>query len=83
MGDLHEPEVARVGLNESEASERGIACEVTTYGMTISPRHRRERGARPVKCHRAGRTPSSRDHLGEHAGELIVEFVPAMRHGMA
>src|SRR5690606_33276960 len=28
-----DPEVARVGLNEREAAERGIACEVTRYGL--------------------------------------------------
>jgi len=28
-----DPEVARVGLNETEARERGIAFELTTYGL--------------------------------------------------
>ena len=28
-----EPEVARVGLNEQEAREKGIAFEVTRYGI--------------------------------------------------
>ncbi len=28
-----EPEVARVGLNEQEAREKGIACEVVTYDL--------------------------------------------------
>ena len=28
-----DPEVARVGINEQEAKERGVAYEVTTYGI--------------------------------------------------
>jgi pyruvate/2-oxoglutarate dehydrogenase complex dihydrolipoamide dehydrogenase (E3) component len=33
VGDLVEPEVARVGLNELEAREKAIPYEVTTYGI--------------------------------------------------
>jgi pyruvate/2-oxoglutarate dehydrogenase complex dihydrolipoamide dehydrogenase (E3) component/uncharacterized membrane protein YdjX (TVP38/TMEM64 family) len=78
-----EPEVARVGLNESEARERGIACEVTTYGIDDLDRAIAESEAHGfVKV----LTVPGRDTIlgativGEHAGELIVEFVAAMRH---
>jgi len=78
-----EPEVARVGLNESEARERGIACEVTTYGIDDLDRAIAESEAHGfVKV----LTAPGRDAIlgativGEHAGELIVEFVAAMRH---
>ena len=80
-----EPEVARVGLNETEARERGIACEVTTYGIDELDRAIAESEAHgmvkvltvPGKDTILGATI-----VGEHAGELIAEFVVAMRHGI-
>jgi pyruvate/2-oxoglutarate dehydrogenase complex dihydrolipoamide dehydrogenase (E3) component/uncharacterized membrane protein YdjX (TVP38/TMEM64 family) len=78
-----EPEVARVGLNETEARERGIACEVTTYGIDDLDRAIAESEAHGfVKVLTApGRdTILGATIVGEHAGELIVEFVAAMRH---
>src|ERR1051325_7460886 len=80
-----EPEVARVGLNETEAKERGIACEVTTYGLDDLDRAIADSEAHGfVKVLTA---PGSDRILGativgEAAGELIVEFVAAMRHGI-
>jgi pyruvate/2-oxoglutarate dehydrogenase complex dihydrolipoamide dehydrogenase (E3) component/uncharacterized membrane protein YdjX (TVP38/TMEM64 family) len=80
-----DPEVARVGLNEAEAKERGIACEVTTYGIDELDRAIAEGAAHgmvkvltvPGKDRILGATI-----VGEHAGELIVEFVAAMKHGI-
>ena len=78
-----EPEVARVGLNETEAKEQGIACEVTRYGIDDLDRAIAEGEAHGfVKVLTA---PGSDRILGativgEAAGELIVEFVAAMRH---
>jgi pyruvate/2-oxoglutarate dehydrogenase complex dihydrolipoamide dehydrogenase (E3) component/uncharacterized membrane protein YdjX (TVP38/TMEM64 family) len=80
-----EPEVARVGLNETEAKERGIAHEITTYGLDDLDRAIAESEAHGfVKVLTA---PGSDRILGativgEAAGELIVEFVAAMRHGI-
>lgn len=80
-----EPEVARVGLNESEATARGLAHEVTLYGIDELDRAIAESEAHGfVKVLTA---PGSDRILGativgEHAGELIVEFVAAMRHGI-
>jgi len=80
-----EPEVARVGLNETEAKERGIACEVTRYGIDDLDRAIAESEAHGfVKVLTA---PGSDRILGativgENAGELIVEFIAAMRHGI-
>jgi pyruvate/2-oxoglutarate dehydrogenase complex dihydrolipoamide dehydrogenase (E3) component/uncharacterized membrane protein YdjX (TVP38/TMEM64 family) len=80
-----EPEVARVGLNESEAKEQGIACEVTVYGIDDLDRAIADEAARGmVKVLTA---PGSDRILGativgEHAGELIVEFISAMKHGI-
>ena len=80
-----DPEVARVGLNETEAQERGIAYEATTYGIDDLDRAIADEEARgfvkvltvPGKDRILGATI-----VGERAGELIVEFIAAMRHGI-
>jgi pyruvate/2-oxoglutarate dehydrogenase complex dihydrolipoamide dehydrogenase (E3) component/uncharacterized membrane protein YdjX (TVP38/TMEM64 family) len=79
-----DPEVARVGLNETEARERGIPYEVSIYGIDELDRAIADGSAHgtvkvltvPGKDRILGATIA-----GEHAGELIVEFVAAMRHG--
>ena len=79
-----DPEVARVGLNESEAKEKGIAYEVTTYGIDDLDRAIADGEARgmvkvltvPGKDRILGATI-----VGEAAGELIVEFIAAMKNG--
>jgi pyruvate/2-oxoglutarate dehydrogenase complex dihydrolipoamide dehydrogenase (E3) component len=80
-----EPEVAHVGLNETEAREKGIACEVARYGIDDLDRAIADEEARGfVKV----LTVPGKDRIlgvtivGEHAGELIAEFVAAMRHGI-
>jgi pyruvate/2-oxoglutarate dehydrogenase complex dihydrolipoamide dehydrogenase (E3) component/uncharacterized membrane protein YdjX (TVP38/TMEM64 family) len=80
-----DPEVARVGLNESEAKEKGIAHEVTVYGIDDLDRAIADEAAHGfVKV----LTVPGRDRIlgativGEHAGDLIAEFVSAMRHGL-
>ncbi len=80
-----EPEVARVGLNETEAREKNIACEVTTYDLADLDRAIADDAAHglvkvltvPGKDRILGATI-----VGEHAGDLIAEFVLAMRHGL-
>jgi pyruvate/2-oxoglutarate dehydrogenase complex dihydrolipoamide dehydrogenase (E3) component/uncharacterized membrane protein YdjX (TVP38/TMEM64 family) len=80
-----EPEVARVGLNETEAKERGIAHEVTVYGMDELDRAIADGEAHgfvkvltvPGKDRILGATI-----VGEHAGDLITEFVTAMKNGI-
>jgi len=80
-----EPEVARVGINEQEARERGIAHQVTRYGIDDLDRAIADGEANGfVKVLTA---PGSDRILGvtivgEHAGELIAEFVLAMKHGI-
>ncbi|MEQ8207331.1 MAG: FAD-dependent oxidoreductase, partial [Woeseia sp.] len=79
------PEVARVGLNETDASEQGIEVEVTRYGIDDLDRAITESEAHGfVKVLTA---PGSDKILGAtivgaHAGELIAEFVLAMKHGL-
>ena len=80
-----DPEVARVGLNELEAKERGVAYETTVYGIGELDRAIADSAAHGmVKVLTA---PGSDRILGatlvgEHAGELIIEFIAAMRHGI-
>jgi pyruvate/2-oxoglutarate dehydrogenase complex dihydrolipoamide dehydrogenase (E3) component/uncharacterized membrane protein YdjX (TVP38/TMEM64 family) len=80
-----EPEVARVGLNETEAQERNIAHEVTVYGIDDLDRAIADSEAHgmvkvltvPGKDKILGATI-----VGEHAGDLIAEYIMAMRHGL-
>jgi pyruvate/2-oxoglutarate dehydrogenase complex dihydrolipoamide dehydrogenase (E3) component/uncharacterized membrane protein YdjX (TVP38/TMEM64 family) len=80
-----EPEVARVGLNETEAREKGVAFEVTTYDIGDLDRAIADDAAYgfvkvltvPGKDRVLGATI-----VGEHAGELIGEFITAMRRGI-
>lgn len=79
-----DPEVARVGLNETAAKEKGIACEVTTYRLDDLDRAIADGEARGlVKVLTApGRdTVLGATIVGEHAGDLIVEYIAAMKHG--
>ena len=80
-----EPEVARVGLNELEAKEKEIAYEVTVFGIDELDRAIADSEAHgfikvltvPGKDKILGVT-----FVGEHAGDLIAEYVLAMRHGI-
>jgi len=80
-----DPEVARVGLNEQEARERGIAVEVTRFGIDDLDRAIADSAAHGfVKV----LTVPGKDRIlgvtivGEHAGDLLAEFVLAMKHGL-
>jgi pyruvate/2-oxoglutarate dehydrogenase complex dihydrolipoamide dehydrogenase (E3) component/uncharacterized membrane protein YdjX (TVP38/TMEM64 family) len=80
-----DPEVARVGLSEAEAKERGVAYEVSVYDLAELDRAIADEAARgmvkvltvPGKDRILGATI-----VGEQAGELIAEFVAAMKHGI-
>ncbi|MFI4929937.1 MAG: FAD-dependent oxidoreductase [Burkholderiales bacterium] len=80
-----DPEVARVGLNEQEANEKGIACEVTRYGIDDLDRAIADSADHgwikvltvPGKDKILGVTI-----VGEHAGDLLAEYVLAMKHGL-
>ncbi|AUN94200.1 FAD-dependent oxidoreductase [Pseudazoarcus pumilus] len=80
-----DPEVARVGINEAEARERGIPFEVTRYGLDDLDRaitDSADHGFVKVL------TAPGKDRIlgvtivGEHAGELLAEYVLAMKHGL-
>ncbi len=80
-----DPEVARVGISERDASEQGIEYEVTRYGIDDLDRAIADGEARGfVKV----LTPAGRDKIlgvaivGSHSPEIITEFVLAMRNGL-
>ncbi len=80
-----EPEVARVGLSETEAAEQGVAVEVTHYSLDDLDRAIAEGNAAGwVKV----LTKPGSDRIlgacvvGPHAGEVISELVSAMTHGL-
>ena len=80
-----DPEVARVGLNELEAKEQGVSYEVTVYPIDDLDRAIADGEAQGfVKV----LTVPGRDRIlgacivGEHAGDLLAEFVLAMKHGI-
>jgi len=80
-----DPEVARVGLNEQEAKERKLAYEVTRYGIDDLDRAIADSAAHGwVKV----LTVPGKDRIlgvtivGAHAGELLAEYVLAMKHGL-
>jgi pyruvate/2-oxoglutarate dehydrogenase complex dihydrolipoamide dehydrogenase (E3) component len=80
-----DPEVARVGLNEQEAKEKGVAYEVTRYGIDDLDRAIADSAAHGwVKV----LTEPGKDRIlgvtivGAHAGDLLAEYVLAMKHGL-
>lgn len=80
-----DPEVARVGLNEQDAREQGIQYEVTTYG--IDDLDRALADGQAYGFVKVLTTPGKDKILGvtlvgPHAGDLIAEFVLAMKHGL-
>jgi pyruvate/2-oxoglutarate dehydrogenase complex dihydrolipoamide dehydrogenase (E3) component/uncharacterized membrane protein YdjX (TVP38/TMEM64 family) len=80
-----DPEVARVGLSEIEAAELGVEYELTRYDLDDLDRAIADGEANGfVRV----LTPPGRDKIlgvtivGAHAGDLITEFVFAMRNGL-
>lgn len=80
-----DPEVARVGLSENEARAQGVAYEVTRYGIDDL-----DRAIADDEAHGFVKvlTVPGKDTIlgvtivGHHAGDVIAEFVLAMRHGL-
>ena len=80
-----EPEVARVGLNEEDARNQDIEYEVTRYDISDL-----DRAIADEEAHGVVKviTPPGKDKIlgvtivGDHAGDLITEYVSAMKHGL-
>ncbi len=80
-----DPEVARVGLSETEAKDQGIAYRVTTYDLSDLDRaiaDGSDRGFIKVLTPEKGDKILGATIVGEHAGDLLIEFVSAMKHGL-
>lgn len=80
-----DPEIARVGLSETEANEQGIEFEVTRYDISDLDRAVTESQATGwVKV----LTVPNKDKIlgvtivGHNAGELLAEYVLAMKHNL-
>ena len=80
------PEVARVGLSEREAEEKGIAVQVSHYGIDDLDRAITDgeaHGFIKVLTPKNGKdTILGVTIVGSHAGELIAEYVLAMKHNL-
>lgn len=80
-----DPEVARVGVTEQEAERRGIRYETTHFEIAELDRAIVDGAAEG--CVKVLTVPGKSRILGativaSHAGELLAEFVLAMRHGL-
>ena len=80
-----DPEVARVGINEDEAKQKGIDYEITRFDFEELDRAITDSATKGfIKVI----TPKGKDKIlgvtivSEHAGDLIAEFVLAMKHGL-
>ena len=80
-----DPEVARVGLNEQQAERQGVPVEVTRFHLEELDRALAdEEGRGFVKV----LTPPGKDRIlgvtivGHHAGDLMAEFIFAMKWGL-
>lgn len=77
-----DPEVARVGLSETEARDQDIACELTVFPLSELDRAIADGASEgfikvltvPGKNRILGATM-----IGAHAGELLAEFVTAIK----
>jgi pyruvate/2-oxoglutarate dehydrogenase complex dihydrolipoamide dehydrogenase (E3) component/membrane protein DedA with SNARE-associated domain len=80
-----DPEVARVGLNEQDARAQGVPYEVTKYGIDDL-----DRAIADSEAHGFVKvlTVPGKDTIlgvtivGTHAGDLLAEYVLAMKHGL-
>lgn len=80
-----DPEVARVGLNETEAKQQNIDHEVTVFELAELDRAIAEGEDHGwIKII----TPPGKDKIlgvtivGTHAGDLLAEYILAMKHGI-
>ena len=79
-----DPEVARVGLNEQDAKAQGIEYELTRYdhrGLDRALADGENYGFTKVLTVPGRDTILGCTIVGSHAGELITEYVTAMKHG--
>lgn len=79
-----DPEVASVGLNEQRARSEGISYELTTYGIDDLDRaivDSEEYGVVRVLTRPGTDKILGVTIVGNHASDLLLEFIAAMKHG--
>ena len=79
------PEVARVGFNETEAGRKGISCDVWKQPLADVDRavlESQEEGFAKVLTEKGGDRILGVTLVAERAGDLIHEFVLAMKAGI-
>ncbi|HIF9448056.1 TPA: dihydrolipoyl dehydrogenase [Photobacterium damselae] len=79
------PEVARVGLNEKEATAQGIEFDVVTYGIDDLDRaitDGEDHGFIKVITPKGKDTILGATIVGANAGDLLAEFTLSMRHNL-
>ena len=80
-----DPQVARVGLSEAEASEQRINYELTVFNLSDLDRAIADgetRGFVRVLTARGSDRILGVTVMGAHAGDTIAEFVLAMKHNL-
>ncbi len=80
-----DPEVARVGLNETEAKEQNIAYEVTRYGIDDLDRaiaDSEDHGWVKVLTKPGSDRILGVTIVGTHASDIIAEYILAMKNGI-
>lgn len=80
-----EPEVARVGLNEQEARQEGVAYDLSVYGIDDLDRaiaDSEAHGFIKVLTAKGSDKILGVTIVGEHAGDLLAEYVLAIKHGI-
>jgi dihydrolipoamide dehydrogenase len=80
-----DPEVARVGLSEIEAQAKAVAYDVTKYGIDDLDRaitDNEAKGFVKVLTQKGSDKILGCTIVGAHGGELITEYVSAMKHNI-
>jgi len=80
-----DPEIARVGLNEKDAKKQGITYEVTRYDISDLDRaitDSEDKGIVKVLTEPGKDRILGATIMSSHAGELITEYISAMKHGI-
>ena len=80
-----DPEIARVGLSESEAQTKGVAYEVTRYDLDDLDRAIADgatKGFVKVLTAKGSDRILGATIIGAEAGNLLAEFTLAMKHGL-
>jgi len=78
-----DPEIASVGLNEQMANKKGIAYEVTTYGIDDLDRaiaDSENHGIIKVLTAKGSDKILGATIVGNHASDLLLEFITAMKY---